>query len=51
MPLQQLTSVPLIAACPHCGANPEIVAAQNQSQVHRIFDFHSDREQPTKSAA
>jgi Zn finger protein HypA/HybF involved in hydrogenase expression len=51
MPFQQLTSVPLIAACPHCGAYPQIVAAQNESQVHRIFDLRSDRAQPTKSAA
>jgi hypothetical protein len=42
MPLDKLSSLPLIAVCPHCGERPEIASANQQSKLHRVFDLRYD---------
>ena len=42
MPLDKLSSLPLVAACPHCGARPEIAPPNQRSKLHRVFDLRYD---------
>ena len=42
MPLERLSSLPLVAACPHCGALPEVAPANRRSKLHRVFDLRYD---------
>jgi len=51
MPLDQVTSLPLVAVCPHCGTRPGIAARNQQSRLHRVFDLRADRANSSKSAA
>ena len=51
MPLERLTSVTLIAVCPHCGARPEFADKNQRSRLHRVFDLRSDRAHRSKTAA
>jgi DNA-directed RNA polymerase subunit RPC12/RpoP len=42
LPMERLTSLPLVAVCPHCGARPEIAPANQHSKMHRVFDLRCD---------
>jgi DNA-directed RNA polymerase subunit RPC12/RpoP len=47
MPLARLTTVQLIAVCPHCSARPHSAAGT----LHRIFDLRCEHGHAPKSAA
>ena len=38
---ERVTALPLIAACPHCGTEPELRTKENRT-THRIFDLRSE---------
>ncbi|HTM10478.1 MAG TPA: hypothetical protein VL754_18985 [Verrucomicrobiae bacterium] len=49
MPREQLTTLPLVAVCPHCGARPAIGLRDEQSRLHRVFDLRFDHARHARS--
>jgi DNA-directed RNA polymerase subunit RPC12/RpoP len=43
IPREQLTSLPLVATCPHCGIRPAIGTIAEETYIHRVFDLRFDR--------
>jgi DNA-directed RNA polymerase subunit RPC12/RpoP len=48
MPRERLTTLPLVAVCPHCGTRPAVGTKAEDTRVHRVFDLRFDRPAPPR---